>query len=690
MNSLAGKQTGNYRLIRLLDTGGFAQVYLAEHVTLQTRCAVKILHMDLFEEQQQQQFLTEARLHARLNHPQIIRVLDFGLENQQPFLVMTYAPRGNIRQLHPEGTRVPLELVVTYVQQTAAALQYAHEQRIIHRDVKPENLLLSDAGTLLLSDFGIALVARSSRSQSKEDIVGTTTYMAPEQIKGHPVPASDQYALAVLTYEWLCGKPPFEGQTEIEIARQHLLATPPALLERVPDLPSAVAMVVERGLAREHRQRFASVQEFAEALTLASTAGTLPAPPPALPPIEEERVSSEGSREGMRAPIARRTVLGWTVAGVALLGTGYLGWHWLTARPALHALQAIPTPVLPPPPTLPATPDTPIVAQRGQLFYTFTGQNGPLDVVVWSPNGQNIASASLSNEKPGGLINIWSALSGSVSITRDDYLLGNFSLNLRPDGDYNQGLTWSPKGNLIASNSLVNDAYYQISLWDPASGTTQSSLDASGVLAWSPDGQYLAVGFITGSTSAQVFRVASGTAVASYYGHRPISGETQDGNTYTVNSIAWSPNGQYLATSGMDNTVQVWHAFSGERICTYTEAAASAYHTGVVYNVAWSPDGRSVASAWYDGVVILDAMTGRLQQRLADQELQPLVLGWSPDGALLAIGGFSVLLWEPATNQQLFSYRGHSGAVTALAWSPDGQMIASGGYDETVQVWKAS
>jgi serine/threonine protein kinase len=115
----------------------------------------------------------------------------FGTEDKTPFLVMDYAPNGTLRQLHPKGTSLPLELIISYVKQIAAALQFAHNEKIIHRDVKPENMLVGARQEILLSDFGIALIAQSSRYQSMMDIAGTIAYMAPEQIQAHPRPASD-------------------------------------------------------------------------------------------------------------------------------------------------------------------------------------------------------------------------------------------------------------------------------------------------------------------------------------------------------------------------------------------------------------------------------------------------------------------------------------------------------------------
>ncbi len=173
----------------------------------------------------EEKFLAEAHIIAHLEHPHIIRILDFDVREGTPFLVMSYASEGALRQRHPKGSIVPATSILQYVQQTADALQYAHKQKLIHRDVKPENMLLGKDNQVLLSDFGLALTINSSRYQSLQEVAGTVSYMAPEQIQGRPRAASDQYALGIVIYEWLCGERPFHGSFS-EIATQHILAPP--------------------------------------------------------------------------------------------------------------------------------------------------------------------------------------------------------------------------------------------------------------------------------------------------------------------------------------------------------------------------------------------------------------------------------------------------------------------------------
>ncbi|HEX6777791.1 MAG TPA: serine/threonine-protein kinase [Ktedonobacterales bacterium] len=271
MADRVGQQIGHYRLLRLLGRGGFAEVYLGEQIHLGTQAAVKLLHAPLASAREIEQFRQEARTIAALIHPHIVRVLDFGVEEDMPYLVLDHAPGGSLRQRYPAGTRVPLETVVTYVQQLGQALQYAHDQKIIHRDIKPQNLLLGRHGELLLSDFGISVVAESTSRSLAQGFAGSVAYSAPEQLQEHPRFASDQYALGVVIYEWLSGRLPFTGALG-EVAAKHLLAAPPSLCEQLPTLPPAVEEVVFTALAKNPQDRFASVQALVRAFEQASQA----------------------------------------------------------------------------------------------------------------------------------------------------------------------------------------------------------------------------------------------------------------------------------------------------------------------------------------------------------------------------------------------------------------------------------
>ncbi|HJT57594.1 MAG TPA: serine/threonine-protein kinase [Ktedonobacteraceae bacterium] len=317
MPDRVGQQLGNYQLVRLLGEGGFAEVYLGEHIHLGTEAAIKVLTARLSSEEIEQ-FRNEARTIARLKHPHIIRVLDFGVDTGTPFLVMDYVANGTLRQRFPKGAQLPPATILPYVTQIASALQYAHDQKLIHRDIKPENMLL-DGENVLLSDFGIAVVAHSSRSMNTQDQVGTLPYMAPEQLQGKPRLASDQYALGIVVYEWLTGVRPFNGMSW-EIVSQHFSTPPPPLREKLPALPPGIEQVVLKALEKEHERRFASVQEFAQALAAAMGRPGWVAYAPTVvvkPPVASVPPTINATPSQVYAPLPQKTKEQWLYEGVA-------------------------------------------------------------------------------------------------------------------------------------------------------------------------------------------------------------------------------------------------------------------------------------------------------------------------------------------------------------------------------------
>jgi outer membrane protein assembly factor BamB/serine/threonine protein kinase len=263
-----GQQIGGYRLLRLLGRGSFGAVYLAQSTPQQEPVALKLLQMPLSGREEFKSFLNEART-MRLQHPHIVPLLDFGTSREDlPYLVMEYVQGGTLRERYPRGTHLPLTVVCHYISQLASALYYAHEHRVIHRDVKPENMLLRTDGMVLLSDFGIARTVEQSATASMANTAGTPAYIAPEQSYGKPQPASDQYALAVVAYEWLAGNRPFAG-TPMEIVVQHRLDAPPSLHILRQDLPTEAEQVIARALAKRPEERFATIEQFAQALNVA-------------------------------------------------------------------------------------------------------------------------------------------------------------------------------------------------------------------------------------------------------------------------------------------------------------------------------------------------------------------------------------------------------------------------------------
>ncbi len=273
----AEQSINGYHLLRLLGQGSHSEVYLAEHTNFAHPVVVKLLHAHV-SEREVQRFLTQSAIWHKLDHPHIIHVYDFGITYSGiPYLVLSYAPQGTVRQRYPRGTHLPLATVVRYIEQAADALQYVHEHQLVHRDVKPQNMLLGSQDEIILNDFGTAIVSYSLIPNAV-DFEGTVLYAAPEQLEGRSLRASDQYALAVMAHELLCGSWPFLGTFE-EVTHKHLFEAPPTLRSKGVEVPQAVEEALQCALSKDPSSRFACIQDFASAL------GASHAPGPQTPPF---------------------------------------------------------------------------------------------------------------------------------------------------------------------------------------------------------------------------------------------------------------------------------------------------------------------------------------------------------------------------------------------------------------------
>ncbi|MFN8513510.1 MAG: protein kinase [Chloroflexia bacterium] len=262
---------GRYRLDRTAGRGGFARVYLATDLTLQRQIAVKVLDSDLVGRSPDQdfrgRFKREAQAIAALDHPNILAVHDYGESGDLIYLVMPFIEGGSLDdRLKKEGRLSPRQ-AATFIKQAAAALDYAHARGIVHRDIKPQNMLLrAEDDRLLLADFGIAkLLRENSSGTTRSMLMGTLSYMAPEQFQGQISPATDVYALGCMAFQMLTGALPYTGTTE-QVIYSHLMAPIPNILQRGgAHLPPALQAVFERSLAKQPTARYRSAGELAQA-----------------------------------------------------------------------------------------------------------------------------------------------------------------------------------------------------------------------------------------------------------------------------------------------------------------------------------------------------------------------------------------------------------------------------------------
>jgi len=556
---LSEQHFGNYLLLKRLGKGYFGEVYLAEHIHYKTQVAIKILSAQIDKDHFDQlgDFLEEARA-FRLQHPHIVRIIDFGIApDGRSFLVMNYTPNGNLRQRHPRGTRVAWEAVLNYARQLAEALQYVHDSGIVHRDVKPENMLVGLSDEILLGDFGIATTTYTWDSTRPQKPRGTPYYIAPEQYNGRAVRASDQYALGVVMFEWLSGRVPFDGTAE-EVLHQHRFVAPASLRDQVPGLLPQAEAVIMRMLVKDPHARFASMREFLAALERIQEHSL-----PVKPIVFSEH--TEGIRCVAWSPDSRyiasagrdKTVLVWdAVAGsVVYAYHGHIDEIWHLAW----------------------SPDSRFIASTGadkmvQVWEATTGYSAPVYgdhrgevyALAWSPDGRSIASAGDDRT-----VHVWNVAKGTAELI---YRLHRKSVC---------AVAWSPVNEMIASG----DESGEIHLWRDASSTRptlcQGHMKRVTSLAWSHDGRFLASASDDGTV--RIWDAVTKALQQTYSAHKDV-----------VAAVAWSPKGNTLASGSWDNTVHVWHM--GEAEARYIFRG----HQSWVNTLSWSHDGRHLVSGSWD------------------------------------------------------------------------------------------
>lgn len=731
-----GQHVGKYLIVDVLDQQ--SDLYLAQQPDDDRQVMIEVLRPPLLDDLKQP-FLARTQKLMTLQHPHILRLQEAGIDdNHYPFLVTDHLSHFTLRELYPEITTAPLNRILFNLKQIAAALHYAHKHNVLHRDIRPENILLYKNNQSVLWRFTIdAITENRERLHHQADhMLNSIAYAAPEQIQGTPGPASDQYSLAVVVYELLSGALPFSG-SYIEIANQQLHTPPPSLLQNSPDLSPGVESVIMKALAKQPKQRFPSViafvsaledaqQDLSEAPTVARTpslqsgeaasplvesqSATLPDPPenfspanippvPTLyadasaPPLTPVDTSAEETQP-VASPPAAATYGQHHVSSRSLADMPTLAESPLAPRPGSNATmtrRAFAAGLV-------------LLAAAGGAggWYILSKRLAKAAPPTVSANGLPPATPVSVNQKPalifaGHLAGVnavaWSPDGKLLVSAGDDSYVQVFDANTGRRKVVYAGHTaevaavaWSPDGKTIASSGQDGT----VQLWNAANGrksfTYKGHHSRVNAVSWSSDSQAIASG--GDDKTVQVWSVSSGDVAFNFRGHAG-----------GVLCVAWQPDGSSVASGSWDGTLRDWatvqhgnHFNAGEQVFSYDGHGKSE-----VYAVAWSPDGSFIVSAGADQTVqISNGIDGTPRppfftgHQSKQQGNSVRAVAWSPNGDYIASGDLNgnVYVWRTAGRKTVFTYRGHKGAVNAVAWSPNGKFIASASADNTVHVWQ--
>jgi eukaryotic-like serine/threonine-protein kinase len=326
--------SGRYRLEAKLGSGGMSTVYLARDQTLDRPVAVKVMHREMSEQADQlERFRQEARSVAKFSHPNVVSVIDAGEDGGHPYIVFEYIEGETLKQRISRNGALDPQEAIAYAIEIGRGLSVAHARNMVHRDIKPQNILIDHEGRAKLTDFGISRQLEQDGMTATGRVLGTTDYVAPEQAMGHKVdPRTDIYSLGVVLYEMLVGQVPFAADSQVGVAMKHVNEELPDVQRRRPDVSAAVALVVERATAKDPAERYQQVGEMIDDLSTAleveaaragSTTGEATSVLDAVPP--PKRKLSSRARWSWLAIVVLLLVAAGTLLAVQLISSGDLG-----------------------------------------------------------------------------------------------------------------------------------------------------------------------------------------------------------------------------------------------------------------------------------------------------------------------------------------------------------------------------
>ncbi|MFO0868001.1 MAG: protein kinase [Pirellulales bacterium] len=623
-----------FTLLRRLGQGGMGMVYEARDERLQHRVAIKLLHPQALDNPRaRSRFRCEMEILASMQHDHIVRIHHGSSFGAQPYCVMELLTGGTLSDklaTEPMSAVAAAELL----RRLAQAVHYAHQRTVLHRDLKPQNIIFDAAGTPKLTDFGIAKRLDEERPLTAGyEILGTPAYMAPEQTLGNDgvlTTATDVYGLGAILYHCLTGKPPYQGSVW-EIIRQVQEGRPLALRQRQPQIPRAIESICLKCLATDPQDRYASANALAEDLECWLEGR----------PLKHQRTHVARSvwLWVVRQRVAATILLLLFLLIPALLTTGGLFLLWEQERTYKQELQQ---------------------AYRQLDFRQYSSL-------------LRLANDALAEDRHGDALRLLERCPPEFRGWEWSYLDQLCPLRRRVTGHSNS-IAWiaaSHDGRWLATASF--DETYK--LWEAASGREVFHSETHGEyvrrIAFRPDDQELAVGVDSGEIWLRA--VDGGTVRRKLVGH-----------TRPVNGLCYTPDGQRLASASVDGTIRLWNPLSGDCLRVLE-------NDGIKFNgIRCTPDGQRLVTGDSAGKLsIWEIETGERLESLAAHEAALFGLQLAPAGDGLASGGADARarIWQGTPPHLVHTLEGHRLDVNDVAFHPRGDLLVTASDDLTVRLW---